>query len=28
MKIIGLIGNMSYESMASYYQFINQSIKK
>ena len=28
MKVIGLIGNMSYESIASYYQLINQIIKK
>jgi len=28
MKTIGLIGGMSWESTASYYQLINQSIKK
>ncbi len=28
MKTIGLIGGMSWESITSYYQFINETIKK
>lgn len=28
MKTIGLIGGMSWESTTSYYQFINETIKK
>ena len=28
MKTIGLIGGMSWESTATYYQIINQTIKE
>ena len=28
MKTIGLIGGMSWESTTSYYQIINETIKK
>ena len=28
MKTIGLIGGMSWESTASYYQLINETIKE
>ena len=28
MKTIGLIGGMSWESSAKYYQLINQEVKK
>lgn len=28
MKTIGLIGGMSWESTAAYYQLINQAVKE